>query len=102
MSVREQLDRARTEREDLLATIGGLRGDVATAAAQRDAARADVEREKDHGDQRVGDQRANHEQQVGQLREELTQVRAEAREQRSRADRAEAQKSTPPSKPATT
>ena len=64
--------------------------------AERDAARADVDRERPHGDQRVGDLRASHEQQVSQLREELTQVREEARDQRSRADRAEAQHVTPP------
>ena len=94
--VREQLDQIRVEHQNLREAVGALRGELAAATAERDGARADVERERTHGDQRVDDLRATHAQQTGQLREDLAQVRAEAREQRSRADRAEAQLPTPP------
>lgn len=58
---------------------------------QRDAARRDVEREQAHGDQRVADLRATHDQQVSGLRAELEQTRQDVRTERTRADRAEAQ-----------
>ena len=95
-TVREQLDLARSAAAVLQDAIGVARGELATAVAERDGARAEAERERAHGDQRVADLGASHEQQLGGLRQELTQVRGEASEQRSRADRAEARQSTPP------
>ena len=89
-TVREQLDLARSASAVLQETIGAARGELATAVAERDGARAEADLERAHGDQRVGDLRASHEQQLSGLRQELAQVRAEAGEQRSRADRAEA------------
>ena len=94
--LREQLDAARAEGVALREKVSELRGEVATATAQRDAAKADVAGEKAHGDQRVNDLRATHTEQLDQLREDLTRARDEARDQRSRADRAEAQRGTDP------
>jgi chromosome segregation ATPase len=94
--LREQLEAARADGEALREKVGELRGEVATVTAQRDAAKADVAGEKAHGDQRVDDLRATHTEQLVQLREDLTRARDEARDQRSRADRAEAQRGTTP------
>ena len=93
--VREQLDQLRTEREGLREEISALRGTVATVTVERDASRADAERERAHGDQRVADLRTSQDQQLEQIRIELTEARQDAREQRSRADTAEA-RTTPP------
>ena len=94
-TVREQLDLARSAATVLQDALGVARGELATAAAERDGARAEAERERVHSDQRVGDLRASHEQQLTGLRLELAKVRAEASEQRSRADRAEALQGNP-------
>ena len=99
---RADLAVARTERDTLRESLGELRASLAVTTSERDAARADVEHERAHGDQRVGDLLAGHDQQVTQLRAELAQVRDDAREQRSRADRAETQLQTRPTKPTTT
>ena len=51
--MREQLDHVRTERDESRNHTSELHGQLATMTAERDAARADVERERAHGDQRV-------------------------------------------------
>lgn len=93
--VREQLDQLRTEGEGLREEISALRGTVATVTVERDASRADAEREREHGAQRVADLRTSQDQQLEQIRTELIEARQDAREQRSRADTAEA-RTTPP------
>jgi len=90
-AVRGQLDAVRGQVEQLRDQVAELRGSVAAVTAERDAARDDIERERTHGDQRVSDLRTSYEQQLERVRGELDQLRAEVREQRSRADRAEAQ-----------
>lgn len=66
-----------------------LRRNLATAIVERDAARASVERERTHGDQRISDLRTTENQHITQLRDEAADLRQELSEQRSRADRAE-------------
>jgi len=67
-----------------------MRSTVATLTAEREAARADVERERQHGDQRVKDLHETYNGQVSQLRDELTQARAaEAEQRRATRPRAE-------------
>jgi colicin import membrane protein len=94
--VREQLDQLRTERETLREQISALRGTASTVTVERNAARADADRERAHGDQRVADLRTSQDQQYEQLRAELAEARQDAREQRTRADTAEARTTTPP------
>lgn len=96
-AVRRDLARAERRGAELRDQINDLRGRLATVTAQRDAAVHDTEREKAHGDQRVDDLRARHEEENRRLREELIELRGEldtardeVRVQRSRADRAEA------------
>ena len=96
-SLRRDLVQAERRATDLLEEVGDLRGKLATMTAQRDAAVHDAERERAHGQQRVDDLRARHEEENRRLREvfvelrgELNAVREEASVQRSRADRAEA------------
>lgn len=96
---REQLDQLRTERESLREEVSALRGTVATVGVERDAARADADRERVHGDQRVADLRTSQDQQYEQLRAELVEARQDAREQRTRADTAEARTTPPAGKP---
>jgi colicin import membrane protein len=59
---------------------------VATLTAEREAARADVERERAHGEQRVKDLHETYSRQIDQLRAELSQAReAKTKESRSQA-----------------
>lgn len=95
VGVREQLDQLRTERETLREEVSAVRSTIATVGAERHAARADADRERVHGDQRMADLRTSQEQQIQQVRTELTEARQDAREQRTRADTAEA-RATPP------
>jgi colicin import membrane protein len=74
-AVRRQLESARTELEHAREAIADLRGNVATLTAEREAARADIERERAHGEQRVQDLHNTYGRQVDQLREELSQTR---------------------------
>ena len=67
-----------------------LRGHLAAAIVERDSARMDVERKITLGEQCVNDLHTTQDQQLAQLRDELAELRQETREQRSRADRAEA------------
>lgn len=89
VKLREQLDQSRTAQDALREEVSSLRGNIATAIVEREAARAEVQRELTHGEQRVSDLRTTQEQQLTQLRDELAGLRQEARDQRSRADRAE-------------
>jgi septal ring factor EnvC (AmiA/AmiB activator) len=89
--VREELKIARAQRDELREETSALRSHVATVTVERDAARADAERETAHGNQRVADLRLIQDQQLTQLRVELAEARQDAREQRTRADKAEAQ-----------
>lgn len=96
-SLRRDLVQAERRAAELREEVGDLRGKLATMTAQRDAAVHDAERERVHGQQRVDDLRARHEEEDRRLREEFVELRGElnaAREeasvQRSRADRAEA------------
>lgn len=87
--VRDQLDLHRTERDAMQEEVSSLRGSLTAVSVERDSARTDIERERTHGGQRVSDLRITQEQQLAQARDELAELRKEAREQRSRADRAE-------------
>lgn len=89
IGVREQLDQARAEREELHEELSVLRRNLATVTVEREAARADAAREMAHGDQRVADLRISHDQQLGQLRADLTEARQDARDQQSRADKSD-------------
>ena len=93
--VRERLEEVRAELEGARNEASELLTRNATLTSERDSARADVTREKEHGDQRVGDVRAIHAEQLHQLREELAAATQEANTQRSRADRAETQQPPP-------
>lgn len=88
-----QLDRQRAELHD---QVGELRGNLAAMTAQRGAAVHDAEREKAHGDQRVADVRASHEEENRRIRDELAELRGarsttrdDAHKQGSGANRAE-------------
>ena len=70
---------------DLREEVGDLRGKLATITAQRDAALHDVEREKAHGQQRVDDLRARHEEENRLPREELVELRGELNRARDEA-----------------
>ena len=102
-SLRRGLVQAQRRATELREEVGDLRGKLATMTAQRDAAVHDAEREKVHGQQRVDDLRARHEEEDRRLQEEFVELRGElnaAREaasvQRSRADRAEARLDSAP------
>jgi ribosomal protein L29 len=88
--IRDEIDQARIVRDTIREEASSLRGNLATAIVERDAAWADVERERTHGDQRVSDLRTAQDQQLAQLRDEAAGLRQEVREHRGRADRAEA------------
>ena len=100
VGAREQVDQLRTERETLREEVSSLRGTVSTVSVERDAARADADRERVHGDQRVADLRTSQDQQYEQLRTELAEARQDARDQRTRADTVEARTTPPAGKPA--
>jgi hypothetical protein len=57
---------------------------VAALTAERDAARADADRERDHGNQRVDDLRTLYERQLDTFRTEIAEARAAGAESRSR------------------
>lgn len=73
--VRGQLESARTDLERTREVVGELRGTLAKLTAEREAAKADVERERAHGEQRVQDLHNTYGRQVDQLRDELIQTR---------------------------
>jgi colicin import membrane protein len=73
--VRGQLEGARADVEHIRETMADLRGALATLTAEREAARADIERERVYGDQRVKDLHDTYRRQIDQLRDELTQAR---------------------------
>lgn len=86
---RDQLAGARADIESAREAVAEMRSTAATLTAERDAARADVERERSHGEQRVKDLHDTYKGQITQLRDELTQARAaetKQRRQRPRAD----------------
>lgn len=66
--VRADLERARE-------TAADLRGNLATLTAEREAARANVELERTHGEQRVKDLHDTYGRQIEQLRHEIAQAR---------------------------
>ncbi|MBT2556080.1 TniQ family protein [Arthrobacter sp. ISL-5] len=88
--IRDEIDQSRIVRDTIWEEASSLRGNLATATVERDAAWADVERERTHGDQRVSDLRTAQDQQLTLLRDEAAELRQEVREQRGRADRAQA------------
>jgi colicin import membrane protein len=88
---RDLLEQARGERESARAETLVLTGRLATVASERDSAAAEAVRERSYAEQRVTDMRNTLEQQLAQLRTDLDQSRTSEREQRTRADRAEAQ-----------
>ncbi|MBT2594966.1 hypothetical protein [Arthrobacter sp. ISL-72] len=67
-TARAGLERAREE-------AAGLRGDLATLTAEREAARAIVELERSHGEQRVKDLHDTYGRRIEQLRHEIAQPR---------------------------
>lgn len=82
---RGQLAGVRADLEAAREAVGDMRSTVATLTAEREAARADVDRERIHGDQRVKDLHETYSRQIDQLRAELTQAReAKTRERRPR------------------
>ena len=89
-------DTAVAEAEQLRAVVGELRGSLAVVHAERDAARAEAERERSYADQRVADVQAAFETQLSQRQAELVQAREEAQELHTRAVRAEALLEKPP------
>lgn len=94
---RRDLARADREVAEFRDQVSDLGAKLATMTVRYEAAVRDAEREKAHGDQRVADLRARHEEEhvrlrevLAEMRSELNAAREEARVQRSRADRAEA------------
>jgi colicin import membrane protein len=71
VTARADLDRAREAAAE-------LRGNLATLIAEREAAKANVELERAHGEQRVKDLHDTYGRQIDQLRHELTQARETA------------------------
>ena len=80
VAVREQVEAARGQIDQIRDQVADLRGSLAGMTAERDAARADIERERVHGDQRVADLRTTYERQQSQLQDQLAQAREETRE----------------------
>lgn len=66
--VRQHVDRARADLDEVRERAGQLRESLATITAERDAARAEVERERAHGDQRVSDLHETYTRQIADLR----------------------------------
>ncbi len=82
---RGQLAAVRADLEAAREAMADVRSTVATLTAEREAARADIERERVHGEQRVKDLHDTYGRQIEQLRAELTQAReAEPKERRPR------------------
>lgn len=88
--IRDERGHARIVHDTLREEASSLRGKLATAIAERDAARANIERERTHGDQRINDLHTTQDPQLAHLRDQAAELRQEVREQRGRADRAEA------------
>ncbi|WP_104131608.1 hypothetical protein [Cryobacterium sp. M91] len=97
-STRDLLDQTRTERESARTETLVLTGRLATVTSERDSATAEAARERSYAEQRVTDVRDALEQQLTQLRADLDQSRTSERDQRTRADRAEAQTARPKQK----
>ena len=95
VNTRDLLDQTRAERESVRAEALVLTGHLATVVVERDSATAEAARERSYAEQRVTDVRDALEQQLTQLRADLDQSRTSEREQRTRADRAEAQAPNP-------
>jgi chromosome segregation ATPase len=74
-TARADLDRAREVAAD-------LRGTLATLTAEREAARANVELERAHGEQRVKDLHDTYGRQIDQLRHEVAQARQASTKER--------------------
>lgn len=70
-----QLTAARVDLDRVRETAADLRGNLAVLTAERDAARANVELERSHGEQRVNDLHDTYGRQIEQLRNELAQRR---------------------------
>jgi len=95
-SMRRDVAHADQFQAELRNQVSDLRGKLATALAERDAAARDADRAKAYGDQRVDELRVRHGEEVHHLRDELAELRGDlnaartnAAVQRSRADRAE-------------
>ena len=97
-NARALLDQVRLEGESVRAEVLVLNGRLATVISERDSATAEVTRERSYAEQRVTDVRAALEQQLTQLRGDVDELRRSEREQRTRADRAEAQTTRPKQK----
>lgn len=82
--LRTQLEGTQIELERTHEVVAELSGSVASLTVERDAARADIERERIHGEQRVEDLRTTYDRQIDQLREDLARDRQEIRELRTR------------------
>ena len=68
-------EQARTAHDIMWEEARSLREHLAGVFVERDAARMDAERERTHGEQRVGDLRTAQDQQLTQLRDELAELR---------------------------
>ena len=95
VAAESRADTATVEAEGLRSTVGELHGVVAGLTAERDAARAEAQRERVHADQRVADLQVTFESQLSQRQAEINQARDEAQAHLERAIRAEARGATP-------
>ncbi|SEO01452.1 TniQ family protein [Cryobacterium luteum] len=86
--IRGERGHVRIVHDTIREEVNTLRGNLATAIAERDAAWENTRRERTHLDQRVSDLRTTQVQQLTQLRDEAADLRQDVREQRDRADRA--------------
>ena len=77
-----QLEGVRADLDAARDSAGDMRSTMATLTAEREAARADVERERAHGDQRVKDIHETYGRQIDQLREEIALARRETTPER--------------------
>ena len=68
--VRDEQSHARNVHDTIREEASLLRRNLATAIVERDAARASVERERTHGDQRISDLRTTENHHITQLRDE--------------------------------
>jgi len=94
-NIRDELDHALSVQDGIREEASSLRRFLATAAAERDVARAHLERELAYGDQRVSDLRSWQDEQLTTLYDEAAELWQDVREQRGRPGRAEARSTAP-------
>jgi colicin import membrane protein len=90
-AVTGERDEARREAGQLREQVAEVRGGLVAVTAERETARAEIAHERERGDQRLTDAQESHRRQLAERQGEVDELRAEVREQRTRADRAEGQ-----------